>query len=64
LLLAGGPAMAIPFAMLTAWAPLGRLAVRLGIGRLPEETTTPEELLLLSLPAIHMTAQPASAGSV
>jgi membrane glycosyltransferase len=64
LLLAGGPAMAIPFAMLTAWAPLGRLAVRLGIGRLPEETTTPEELLLLSLPAIRMTAQPASAGSV
>jgi len=64
LFLAGGPAMAIPFAMLTAWAPLGRLAVRIGIGRLPEETTTPEELLLLSLPAIRTTVQPATTGSV
>jgi membrane glycosyltransferase len=64
LFLAGGPAMAIPFAMLTAWAPLGRFAVRIGIGRLPEETTTPEELRLLSLPAIRTTVQPATTGSV
>ena len=35
LFLAGGPALAVPFAMLTAWAPLGRLAVGIGIGRLP-----------------------------
>jgi membrane glycosyltransferase len=56
--------MAIPFAMLTAWAPLGKLAVRIGIGRLPEETTTPEELRLLSLPAIRTTVQPATTGSV
>ena len=55
LFLAAGPAMAIPFAMLTAWAPLGKLAVRIGIGRLPEETAAPEELLLLSLPAIRAT---------
>jgi len=60
LFLAGGPALAVPFAMLTAWSPLGRLAVRIGIGRLPEETATPEELLLLSLPAIR----PAVPGSV
>jgi membrane glycosyltransferase len=64
LFLAGGPAMAVPFAMLTAWAPLGKLAVRIGIGRLPEETTTPEELRLLSLPAIRTTVQPATTGSV
>src|SRR5690242_2311568 len=44
LCLAAGPALAIPFAMLTAWAPLGQLAVAVGVGRLPEETATPEEL--------------------
>ena len=64
LFLAAGPALAVPFAMLTAWPPLGRLAVRIGIGRLPEETATPEELLLLSLPAIRPAAQPAASGSV
>jgi membrane glycosyltransferase len=64
LFLAGGPAFAVPFAMLTAWPALGRLAVRIGIGRLPEETATPHELLLLSLPAIRPAAQPAVSGSV
>jgi membrane glycosyltransferase len=64
LCLAGGPALAVPFAMLTAWPPLGRLAVRIGIGRLPEETATPEDMLLLSLPAIHPVGQPAVTGSV
>jgi len=57
LFLAAGPALAVPFAMLTAWAPLGRLAVRIGVGRLPEETATPEELLLLSLPAVRPAVQ-------
>ena len=57
-LLAGGPALAVPFAMLTAWPPLGRLAARVGIGRLPEETATPEELQLLALPAIRPAAGP------
>jgi membrane glycosyltransferase len=60
LFLAGGPALAVPFAMLTAWAPLGRLAVGIGVGRLPEETATPKELLLLSLPAIRPAVQPGS----
>jgi membrane glycosyltransferase len=50
--------------MLTAWPALGRLAVRIGIGRLPEETATPHELLLLSLPAIRPAAQPAVSGAV
>jgi len=61
LCLAAGPALAIPFAMLTAWAPLGRLAVAVGVGRLPEETATPEELRQLSLPAIRPAVQPGAA---
>ena len=56
LFLAAGPALAVPFAMLTAWPSLGWLALRAGVGRLPEETATPEELLLLSLPAIRPVA--------
>lgn len=56
LLLAGGPALAIPFAMMTAWPWLGSLAVRIGIGRLPEETTRPAVLLALALPAIESAA--------
>jgi membrane glycosyltransferase len=64
LLLAGGPALAVPFAMLTAWPALGRLAVRIGIGRLPEETATPEALLRLSLPAIRPVGRPAAPSSV
>jgi membrane glycosyltransferase len=64
LFLAAGPAFAIPFAMLTAWPVLGRLAVRVGIGRLPEETVAPKELLALSLPAVCATLQPSATGSV
>ncbi len=56
LLLAAGPALAIPFAMLTAWPRLGRLCARLGIGRLPEETAPRPELHALSLPALEMAA--------
>jgi membrane glycosyltransferase len=58
LLLAAGPALAIPFAMLTAWPWLGRFAARIGIGRLPEETETPEQLQVLSLPAIRPAPDP------
>ncbi|MGZ3288825.1 MAG: glucans biosynthesis glucosyltransferase MdoH [Xanthobacteraceae bacterium] len=54
LFLAGGPALAIPFAMMTAWPWLGSLAARIGIGRLPEETTRPAALLVLELPAIEL----------
>jgi membrane glycosyltransferase len=56
LFLAGGPALAIPFAMMTASPRLGSLAARLGIGRLPEETTRPAVLLDLALPAIELAA--------
>jgi membrane glycosyltransferase len=53
LFLAGGPALAIPFAMMTAWPWLGGFAARVGIGRLPEETARPAVLLALALPAIE-----------
>jgi membrane glycosyltransferase len=56
LLLAGGPALSIPFAMMTAWPLLGSFAARVGIGRLPEETARPEVLLALALPAIEQAA--------
>jgi membrane glycosyltransferase len=63
LFLAGGPALAVPFATITAWPLLGSIAARIGIGRLPEETMKPAVLLALALPAIEATApvpQPSS----
>lgn len=56
LFLAGGPALAIPFAMISAWPRLGNLSARIGIGRLPEETTIPAVLRDLALPAIALAA--------
>jgi membrane glycosyltransferase len=56
LFLAGGPALAVPFAMITAWPLLGSFAARVGIGRLPEETTRPPVLLAQALPAIEAAA--------
>ena len=56
LLIACGPALAIPFAVLTARASLGRLCVRVGIGRLPEETEPPADFAALTLPAIEIAA--------
>jgi membrane glycosyltransferase len=53
LFLAGGPALAVPFAMMTAWPRLGHFAARVGIGRLPDETARPAVLVALALPAIE-----------
>jgi membrane glycosyltransferase len=53
LFLAAGPALAVPFAVITAWPWLGSLCARIGIGRLPEETAGPADLLALELPAIE-----------
>jgi membrane glycosyltransferase len=64
LFLAGGPALAVPLAVMTAWPPFGSLAARIGIGRLPEETTRPVVLLALALPAIEMAAPPPRPSSV
>src|SRR5262249_32202793 len=41
LFIAGGPLLAIPLAVITALPSAGRVLLRLGIGRLPEETAPP-----------------------
>ena len=56
LFLAGGPALAIPFAMMTAWPSLGTWCARVGVGRLPEETAAPAALHALALPALEASA--------
>jgi membrane glycosyltransferase len=63
-LVAGGPALSALFATVTAWPALGGLAARMGIGRVPEETVTPEDLLELALPAINSESQPPLTSSV
>jgi membrane glycosyltransferase len=56
LFFAAGPALAIPFAVITAWPWLGNLAATIGIGRLPEEIERPAALMVLALPAIEAAA--------
>ncbi len=51
--LAGGLALSIPLAVITALPATGRLLTRWGIGRLPEETAPPAALQALALPAIE-----------
>jgi membrane glycosyltransferase len=63
-LLAGGPALSALFATVTAWPALGGLAARMGIGRVPEETVAPEDLLELALPAINSESPPPLTSSV
>jgi membrane glycosyltransferase len=64
LLLAGGPALSVPFAVITACPAIGELAARIGIGRIPEETDIPEDLLELALPAIQSESRPPLTNSV
>ena len=56
LYLAAGPALAIPFAVVTALPSIGSRLTRIGIGRLPEETAPPAALHALALPAISNAA--------
>ncbi|MDQ0315990.1 glucans biosynthesis glucosyltransferase MdoH [Amorphus orientalis] len=49
----GGLTLAVPFAVITASATLGALAVRFGLWRIPEETLRPAALAPLSLPALQ-----------
>jgi membrane glycosyltransferase len=51
LFIAGGLALSIPFAVITALPSVGRALARLGLGRLPEETAPPVALRALALPA-------------
>jgi membrane glycosyltransferase len=53
LFIAGGPLLAIPLAVITAQPAVGRMLLRLGIGRLPEETAPPPPLRALALPAVE-----------
>jgi membrane glycosyltransferase len=57
--LAGGLALSIPLAVLTASRPFSAVLMRIGIGRLPEETAAPVALDALALPALAA-ARPAS----
>jgi len=56
LFLAGGPLLAVPLAVITASPAVGRALLRIGIGRLPEETAPPPVLAALALPAIALAA--------
>jgi membrane glycosyltransferase len=54
LLLAGGPLLSIPLAVVTAAPAAGRALIAAGLDRLPEEILPPPELRALELPAIAM----------
>jgi membrane glycosyltransferase len=56
LLIAGGPLLSVPLAVVTASPAVGRVLVRIGLGRLPEETAPPPEIVALALPAVEMAA--------
>jgi membrane glycosyltransferase len=56
LLIAGGLALSIPLAVITARPALGNAFTRIGLGRLPEETAPPVMLKTLALPAIAAAA--------
>ena len=45
--------LAVPLAVLTAIPSLGLALARIGLGRLPEETSPPVGLNALSLPALN-----------
>jgi membrane glycosyltransferase len=56
-LIAGGLAVSIPFAVVTAMPSVGLALARIGIGRLPEESAPPQALAALSLPALAASAR-------
>ena len=58
-LIAGGLAVSIPFAVITAKPSVGLALARIGIGRLPEESAPPTALAALSLPALAAAARAA-----
>jgi membrane glycosyltransferase len=60
--LAAGLALSIPLAVITAARGFSAALMRLGIGRLPEETAAPVALDALALPALAA-ARPASAAA-
>ncbi len=63
LVLAGGLALTVPFAVITSWPGFGRLLMRLGLGRLPEEIAPPPILRAVALPALAGAAPPIGTAS-
>jgi membrane glycosyltransferase len=57
LFIAGGLAAAVPLAVLTADARIGRALTRIGMGRLPEETEPSAALASLQIPAVDIAQQ-------
>jgi membrane glycosyltransferase len=58
LVFCGGLAAAIPFAVITSSPDLGKFLVRIGLGRLPEETVPPPVLRAIAVPAIEVASPP------
>jgi membrane glycosyltransferase len=56
LFIAGGLALSVPFAVITARPGVGHMLVRLGLGRLPEETAPSVTLRALALRALETAA--------
>jgi len=56
LFIAGGLALSVPLAVVSAWPALGRGCARIGVGRLPEETDPPAPLRGLELAAVEAAA--------
>ncbi|HEX2216631.1 MAG TPA: glucans biosynthesis glucosyltransferase MdoH [Xanthobacteraceae bacterium] len=61
LFIAGGLLLAAALAVVTAMPAVGMALVRIGLGRLPEETSPPVALRTLNLPAIELAARPSGA---
>jgi len=57
LFIAGGLLFAVPLAVVTAMPAAGTALVRIGVGRLPEETDPPPILRALAPPAIAVTTR-------
>ena len=57
-LLAGGLALSIPLAVITAWPSIGVAMARIGLARLPEETAVPLALQALALPVVELVRAP------
>jgi membrane glycosyltransferase len=58
LVLAGGLALSVPLAVVTAVPALGRAMARIGLCRLPEETEPPPAMEALALPAVMAARRP------
>ena len=64
LVFAGGLVLAIPLAVVTSSPRLGKFLVRIGLGRLPEETAPPLALRAIAVPAIEVASPPVRACAV